>query len=75
MPELLEAAGYRRAAKRLIGDSALNDVCGVTPGHSGAGFLLTSGQGDLALTSPGAVIAPHRFDGYAFDNHAVTMIL
>lgn len=66
---------FDTASKRLIGDAALNDVCGVAPGHTGAGFLLTSGQGDLALATPGATITPHRCEGYAFDNHAVTLVL
>jgi uncharacterized protein len=64
---------FDTASKRFLGDAVLADVCGVAPGHAGAGFLLTSGQGDLVLTSPGAALSPQRFQGYAFDNHAVAL--
>ena len=64
------------AARKFLGEAILSDVCGVAPNHLGAGFLLTSGLGDVTLRDPlvpAAAPASHRFDGIAFDNHAVTL--
>lgn len=63
------------AARRLIGEASISDVCGVAPSHQGAGFLLTSGLGEVSFRDPAMANASpltHHLDGIAFDNHAVS---
>ena len=62
------------ASRKLIGDAAIKDVCGVAPSHQGEGFLLTTGMGDVTFRDPATQpsVPPLRhLDGIAFDNHAV----
>ena len=64
------------ASRRLIGEASIGDVCGVAPSHQGAGFLLTSGLGEVTFRDPGLADAPalsRILDGIGFDNHAVTL--
>jgi uncharacterized protein len=63
------------ASRKLIGDAAIKDVCGVAPSHQGEGFLLTTGMGDVTFRNPAtensSPVSRH-LDGIAFDNHAVS---
>ncbi len=62
--------------RRVIGQRDLADVCGVAPRHAGAGFLLTSGAGDVgpwvpATASDGSL----RHEDVSWDNHAILLDL
>ena len=53
------------ATATLAATTTLDSGCGIAP--DGAGFLASSGQGDL-LGIAGSV-APHQLVGFSFDNH------
>lgn len=60
------------AKGRAIGARRLADVCGVAPRHAGAGFLLTTGFGQIARwIAPGDELEVLRRAPMAWDNHAV----
>lgn len=54
---------------RLIGETAVKDVCGIADG-AGSLFALTSGFGTFRIERPAeAVLSSRDLDGIAFDNH------
>ena len=62
-------------SRRLIGEAAIRDVCGVASRHRGEGFVLTTGMGGVAERDPihrSAAVTVRQIDGLAFDNHAVS---
>ncbi len=64
------------SARKLIGQAAIKDVCGVAPAHEGEGFLLTTGLGEVTTRNSqnlGARLASNFAPGIAFDNHALAL--
>lgn len=57
-------------AKRYLGVSSLNDGCGVAPTHRSARFLLTSGEGWLAMAGADGALARQN-SAFQWDNHAI----
>lgn len=58
------------ARRRFLGTCALGDGCGLAPTHQSASFLLTSGDGVLAMGGVDGIRA-RTSSRYHWDNHAI----
>lgn len=58
------------STRRFLGTSELGDGCGLAPTHHSASFLLTSGEGWLALSETDGILS-RQSSPYHWDNHAV----
>lgn len=65
-----QVAYWDAASGRCLGVTAMFDGCGVAP-HSGGGFLINSGRGELGLAGPGLPLRPmlEPSTQLAWDNH------
>ncbi len=62
------------ARGRAIGERPLADVCGAAPRRAGAGFLLTTGFGEVARwAAPEDGLEIARREALAWDNHAIVL--
>jgi hypothetical protein len=58
------------SSRRYLGESDLNDGCGLAPTHHQANFLLTSGEGWLATADSSGAIE-RQASSFQWDNHAI----
>lgn len=59
------------AIRRFLGASTLADGCGLAPTRHRGAFLLTSGEGWVALSAPETADPDLRRTAFHWDNHAV----